>query len=196
MGVLIPVLIALPYISVIFGGQEGGYNTFREIRPEMVENPVFCQDSIFVKKNSSFFRKIRTVFPLLLAGFDTSTSCKSGVAGDDFVTGQDLLPVRWYKPTRTRNIDSGGNAVDVIHFSSSLIDWNHLLRERGVSETGGEGISLVILSFHLVFWFQDITSFGWDYLLWYEVMNSLNQLKILSSVSPYASTPFLASCLR
>jgi len=81
---------------------------------------------------------------MLLAGFDTSTSCKSGVAGDDFIAGKDLLPVIWNKPTRIRANHSGGNAVDVIHFSSSPIDWNHLLRERGVSGMGGEGKSLVI----------------------------------------------------
>jgi len=53
---------------------------------------------------------------MLLAGFDTSASCKSGVAGDDFVTGQDLLPVMWHEPTRTRANRSGGNVIDLIHF--------------------------------------------------------------------------------
>jgi hypothetical protein len=117
------------------------------------------------KKFWGVFGKLDYSISLLCTGYETSSGCNSGVAGNDFVTGQDLLPFRWHKPTRTRAIHPGGNVVDVTHFSSSSAGWNHVLRERGVSGTGGEGKSLVILSFHPVFWFQDITSFGWDYLL-------------------------------
>jgi hypothetical protein len=72
---------------VIFKVIKGGYSGFYEVRPEYWKNPVFCQDPIFEKIFFQFFRKTGNVFPLLLAGFETSTGYNSGVAGNDFVTG-------------------------------------------------------------------------------------------------------------